>query len=193
MRAPEDSFETAPLAERHEKRAPRPGSLVSSRARIWKRTRGSSSLMTRSRSARAAQRRPITRGRFRIRSPCAFRSPARRRLDRRPRLHQRHLRERRTLDVVSPPGSRGHSAHRRDGLPLRTMSVIGSSARTDTGRRRRRNEDALVCEPPLFAVADGMGGAQAGEVASSLRPSRCASRAKAAWPPRAGGRADPSS
>ena len=39
---------------------------------------------------------------------------------------------------------------------------------TDTGRKRRRNEDAFVCEPPLFAVADGMGGAQAGEVASAL-------------------------
>ena len=39
---------------------------------------------------------------------------------------------------------------------------------TDTGRRRRRNEDAYVCEPPLFAIADGMGGAPAGEVASRL-------------------------
>jgi len=39
---------------------------------------------------------------------------------------------------------------------------------TDTGRRRLQNEDSFVCEPPLFAVADGVGGAQAGELASSL-------------------------
>jgi protein phosphatase len=38
---------------------------------------------------------------------------------------------------------------------------------TDTGRQRRANEDALFARAPVFVVADGMGGAQAGEVASS--------------------------
>ena len=38
--------------------------------------------------------------------------------------------------------------------------------RTDTGRQRNANEDSLFARPPVFVVADGMGGAQAGEVAS---------------------------
>ena len=40
--------------------------------------------------------------------------------------------------------------------------------RSHPGRRRRRNEDSFVVAPPLFAVADGMGGARAGEIASRL-------------------------
>jgi PPM family protein phosphatase len=40
--------------------------------------------------------------------------------------------------------------------------------RSDTGRQRRDNEDHAYARPPLFVVADGMGGAQAGEVASKI-------------------------
>ena len=48
------------------------------------------------------------------------------------------------------------------------MSVGAYAVSSDTGRKRRRNEDSYVIAPPLFAVADGMGGAQAGEIASRL-------------------------
>jgi protein phosphatase len=51
------------------------------------------------------------------------------------------------------------------------VPVAAYAAASDTGRKRRRNEDNYFVAPPLFAVADGMGGAQAGEVASQLAAS----------------------
>jgi protein phosphatase len=47
-----------------------------------------------------------------------------------------------------------------------TLRIDDQATRTDTGRQRNANEDSLFTRAPLFVVADGMGGAQAGEVAS---------------------------
>jgi PPM family protein phosphatase len=48
------------------------------------------------------------------------------------------------------------------------LRIIEQAGRTDRGRQRSANEDALVLQPPYFGVADGMGGAKAGEVASKV-------------------------
>jgi protein phosphatase len=46
------------------------------------------------------------------------------------------------------------------------LRIEEQAVRTDTGRQRNANEDSFFTSAPLFVVADGMGGAQAGEVAS---------------------------
>jgi protein phosphatase len=48
------------------------------------------------------------------------------------------------------------------------LGIVEQAGRTDVGRQRHANEDSLVMRPPYFVVADGMGGAKAGEVASAI-------------------------
>ena len=50
----------------------------------------------------------------------------------------------------------------------RKGALTSFGSRTDIGCLRDHNEDSLVVTPPLFAVADGMGGHAAGEVATEI-------------------------
>src|SRR6202043_4053227 len=72
----------------------------------------------------------------------------------------------------APARGRRHGHDRPDParVPHRIMSlrIVDSAGLTQTGNVRRSNEDSYLMRSPLFVVADGMGGAQAGEIASRM-------------------------
>jgi PPM family protein phosphatase len=71
--------------------------------------------------------------------------------------------------LASSPGGAaalaGSPAGQNGGMAMVTLAA-GSA--TDRGRVRESNQDSLLVSPPLFAVADGLGGHRAGDVASQL-------------------------
>lgn len=75
---------------------------------------------------------------------------------------------------VHKPTLRLQLAGRRPWESDRVSFSIGAAGRTDRGQRRSENQDCILCELSadgtmgIFAVADGMGGQRAGEVASAI-------------------------
>lgn len=59
-----------------------------------------------------------------------------------------------------------HEDKRAMGIGQATSISFGS--RTDVGLVREQNEDSLIVQPPLYVVCDGMGGHEAGEIASEI-------------------------
>jgi serine/threonine protein phosphatase PrpC len=73
--------------------------------------------------------------------------------------------------LVSPK-CHNQGDERRSSDARADMTVGRWGAITDTGRLRAVNEDAMLAKPPIFLIADGMGGHLAGDVASWLAVDR---------------------
>ncbi|MGV3713351.1 PP2C family protein-serine/threonine phosphatase [Pseudolysinimonas sp.] len=69
---------------------------------------------------------------------------------------------------------RDRTGHRLAVPGRRRGYVLDWAGRTDVGRKRTVNEDSLLVGPPVFAVADGMGGHAAGDKASAAVVERLA-------------------
>src|SRR5438552_8591008 len=83
-------------------------------------------------------------------------------------VDERHLRERRPARAAPQALARRRHPHRRHRPEVRAVSLGRTVTVTDTGRKRRHNEDVYLVDPPIFAIADGVGGANAGEVAAAI-------------------------
>ena len=70
---------------------------------------------------------------------------------------------------------------------VRTSRELHHGARTDVGLVREVNEDALLASPPVFVVADGMGGHEGGDVASRIVVEEFARLVGDDYDPRRGG------
>ena len=84
-----------------------------------------------------------------------------------PGLDERDLRERAAPRRPGDGAARRSDPRGHDRAGAAAMKIEVGVA-TDIGRVREGNEDSYLVEPPLYAVADGMGGHRGGEVASQL-------------------------
>src|SRR5260221_1788523 len=79
--------------------------------------------------------------------------------------------------------SRGRTTARRRSASMSLSQALQSASLTDPGRVRDHNEDCIESRPEmgLFVLADGMGGYNAGEVASGMATSLISDGLQEAW------------